>query len=256
MHVRDSGPSDPECGASSLGSEGFFDRYSRFYSTSRTWAVPNRLNRRYDALVGRNAQILDGASVVDLGSHDGRWTLAALEAGAKRVVGIEARPDLVAQAEATLAAYGLSRASYEFVCGDAHVLLGDLDPDSVDVVLCFGFFHETIRHAELLHAIRRLRPSHLVMDVWIHPRTDDPVIRLYLEDSGIESSSFPFHSATGDPLVGHPSRAALELLLADAGFGDLDYFDWLAADIDDWNDLEDYRDRRRVSLVARNLETG
>jgi len=95
-----------------------------------------------------------------------------------------------------------------------------------------------------------------VMDVWIHPRTDDPVIRLYVEDSGIESSSFPFHTATGNPLVGHPSRAALELLLADAGFGELDYFDWLAADIDNWNDLEDYRERRRVSLVARNLEMG
>ena len=59
--------------------------------------------------------------------------------------------------------------------------------------------------AELLHSIRRPEPSHLVMDVWIHPCTDDPVRRLYVEDGAIESSSFPFASATGNPVVGVPA---------------------------------------------------
>lgn len=55
------------------------------------------------------------------------------------------------------------------------------------------------------------------------------------------------------PIVGHPSRAALELMLDDAGFGELDYYDWMGQHLSDWNDLEDYRERRRVSLVAANL---
>ena len=109
------------------------------------------------------------------------------------------------------------------------------------MVLCFGFFHETIRHAELLHTIRALGPTHLIMDVWIHPRTADAAIRVYVEDPDLESSSFPFHSVKGKPVVGHPSRAALEILLADVAFGDPDYSDWMSAQLDDWNDLDDYR---------------
>ena len=30
----------------------------------------------------------------------------------------------------------------------------------------------------------------------------------------------------------------------------------MTAGIDDWNDLEDNRDRRRLSLLARNLQLG
>jgi hypothetical protein len=236
-----------------MSSQGFFDSYPAFFATSRTMAVPNRLNRRYDALIGRNAAVLRDAAIVDLGAHDGRWSFAALKTGARHVTGIEARPHLVANATATMSKYDIPTERYRFVCGDAHEELRALAPGSVDVVLCLGFFHETMRHADLLHAIHLLGPRHLIMDVWIHPRTTDPVIRLYVEDPDLESSSYPYRSATGQPIVGHPSRSALELMLADAGFGKIDYFDWLGVDLEDWNHLEDYRERRRLSLIAVNL---
>lgn len=235
---------------------GFFDSYPEFFNTSTTWAVPNRLNRRYEALIGRNAERLAGASVVDLGSHDGRWSFAALKTGARHVVGLEARARHIDNAEATMARYGIERDRYRFMLGDAHETLRALAPGSADVVLCFGFFNETLRHTELLTGVMRLAPRYLFLDVWIHPRTTDPVIRLYVEDPNLESSSFPFYSATGNPVVGHPSLSALELLLTDAGFGQLDYYDWPAQTFADWNDLEDYRERRRMTLVATNMATG
>src|SRR5215469_18424573 len=73
----------------------FFERFPRFYLSSSTAATSARLNLRYEAIFGENRDIFAGASVLDLASHDGRWSLAALATGARSVIGIEARPELV-----------------------------------------------------------------------------------------------------------------------------------------------------------------
>src|SRR6476661_8939613 len=70
----------------------FFDKYPRFYETSQTTATRGRLNLRYEAIFAENRDIFAGAKVLDIASHDGRWSLAALECGAASVIGIEARP--------------------------------------------------------------------------------------------------------------------------------------------------------------------
>jgi 2-polyprenyl-3-methyl-5-hydroxy-6-metoxy-1,4-benzoquinol methylase len=84
---------------------GFFDSYPRFYSTSQTGAKPNRLNKRHRALIDSNEAIIRGKSVLDIASHDGRWSLAAYRAGACHVVGIEAREHLVKSAQANMREY-------------------------------------------------------------------------------------------------------------------------------------------------------
>ena len=56
----------------------FFDAYPRFYETSKTSASRGRLNLRYEAIFGENADVFRGARVLDIASHDGRWSLAAL----------------------------------------------------------------------------------------------------------------------------------------------------------------------------------
>jgi len=87
--------SDP---GSRVVTAGFFDQYPRFYDTSETFAYPSRLNLRHEAIFGENTDIFEGRRVLDIASHDGRWSFAALQAGAASVVGIEGRPELVASA--------------------------------------------------------------------------------------------------------------------------------------------------------------
>jgi hypothetical protein len=53
-------------------------------------------------------------------------------------------------------------------------------------------------------------------------------------------------------LTGIPSKSALELMLKNYGF-ELSYFDWHAQNIQNWEHLEDYRDNKRVSILAKNL---
>jgi predicted RNA methylase len=87
----------------------FFARYDRFLDTSETAAHPLRLRLRHRAIVRDNAEILDGAHVLDIASHDGRWSFAAQHAGAAHTTGIEARAELVDNAVANFTHYGIPR---------------------------------------------------------------------------------------------------------------------------------------------------
>ena len=74
--------------------ECFFDDYPRFYSTSKTGPSRHRLGARHRAIIEGNERLLVGRRVLDIASHDGRWSFAALKSGAAHVTGIEARPHL------------------------------------------------------------------------------------------------------------------------------------------------------------------
>jgi len=84
----------------------------------------NRMNERYEALFASNRDILEGARVLDLASHDGRYSFAALKAGAAHVTGVEVRESLIDKAQETFAFYGQDPGTYRFVCGDVFEVLG------------------------------------------------------------------------------------------------------------------------------------
>ena len=73
------------------------------------------MNERYEALFASNRDIFDGARVLDLASHDGRYSFAALKTGAAHVTGVEVRQSLVDRAQDTFAFYGQDPETYRFV---------------------------------------------------------------------------------------------------------------------------------------------
>ena len=229
---------------------GFFDEYPRFYTTSVVSPTPERLNERYRALISPSEPLIRERTILDLAAHDGRWSFAALKAGARHVTGIEGRSHLVASAIATARQYGIEAERYRFIVGDVFDQIDLVPTDSIDTVFCFGFFYHTSHHVLLLSKIDRLNPKHLILDTEIDMSTKDCIVRLRKEKVAREGTSIV--SQPGDPshaLVGHPSRSALEMMLT--GFGwDFSYYDWHRAGIKNWYDLDDYRDGKRVSIVA------
>jgi ubiquinone/menaquinone biosynthesis C-methylase UbiE len=229
---------------------GFFDSYPRFFSTSATLAMPNRLNQRHRALIQSNADIISSRSVLDIASHDGRWSLAAHKAGAKYVLGIEARQHLVEASRANMRDYGVPEGQVEFVQGDVMIELDQLESGLFDTVFCFGFLYHMIDHMPLLRKIARLKPTSLVIDTAISTRLGSIV---EVHDEAVQNESA---AAIGDPgnparaVKGYPSRAALELMLKAAGFPVLRYYNWQNVDIKPWDDLKDYYLGRRVSVTA------
>jgi protein-L-isoaspartate O-methyltransferase len=219
----------------------FFDRFDRFYATSQTSAFPHRLNGRYDAIIARNAHLLNGKTVLDIASHDGRWSFAVLKAGAAHVVGVEPRQELIDNANETFECYGVDPACYTFRRGDVFDLLSG---EAFDIVLCLGFFYHTIRHAELLDLIERTGARLVVIDTEVTPMVDEmavvptddlrlvhrnPYIVQLLRDPVGDQQMAWDDSLTRDgrTLVGRPSRAAVRYMAEHFGYV-CETYDWRA----------------------------
>jgi hypothetical protein len=186
--------------------------------------------------------------VIDIASHDGRWSLAALRAGAAEVVGIEARDDLVRAAEENLRLYADGDGRCSFVRGDVFEVLGR-EARGADVVLCLGYLYHTLRYNELLRRIKDVNPRYLVVDTSII-RSARPIVRLRLESNDPQKNAVADSLTHGDrTLVGWPSRRALELVVEGYGFRVERYSDWgaLLRDNPDLTGLEDYAEGRRVT---------
>jgi 2-polyprenyl-3-methyl-5-hydroxy-6-metoxy-1,4-benzoquinol methylase len=229
---------------------GFFDRYPRFFTTSRTAAKPDRLNQRYRALIETNAGIIAGRRILDLASHDGRWSLAANKAGAAHVVGIEARDRLIEAAYGNMREYDVANTQVEFVHGDVLAELDHLEAGQFDTVFCFGFLYHIVDHMPLLRKIARLKPRSLIIDTAVSVR---PATIIEIRDEEIENESNGAIGEPGSPMrsvTGRPTKSALALMLRAAGFGAPCYYDWLHSGIQRWDDLSDYYIGTRVSLTS------
>jgi hypothetical protein len=237
----------------------FFDEHPRFLDTGSVFTERHRLNLRHRAIIERNRDILAGARVLDIASHDGRWSFAALKAGAAHVTGIEARHDAVDAGEETFAAYGVDPSTYRFIRGDVFDVLGSEELE-VDVVLLLGFLYHTYRHTELLHGIRRLNPRYVVVDTTVMTG-DEPFLRLRQDnpDSSGAAVLDPF-AHNGKTLVLRPSAPAVRRMLR--------AYDFVVEDVVDWPALieenrgrqpagtrariGDYRNGNRVTMRARS----
>jgi Methyltransferase domain len=227
----------------------FFDDFPRFYETSDTGADRGRLNLRYEAIFGDREETLQGARVIDIASHDGRWSFAALKTGAAEVVGIEAREELVRVARENVAHYGVDDSRLRFVAGDVFARLGQSVVEA-DVVLCLGYLYHTLRYNELMLRIRATNPRFLVIDTVVLPRRKRPFVKLRLDRNEPQRNAVADSYSYGDAtVVGWPSLPALELLLGAYGFAVESYADWgsLLRDNPGLEDVSDYAQARRVT---------
>ena len=231
----------------------FFDAFARFQATSSVGASPNRLNARYAAIVDRNREIFAAARVLDLASHDGRWSFAALHAGAAHVTGVEARADLVEAAEKTFAAYGVGPDRYRFVVGTLPDALA-ASPVRADVVLLLGFLYHTARHAELVAAVAATGARHVIVDTCVCGDAAPPAPIVELRR---ESVAYPANQAVadagngGEAVVAYPSRRAVQFLFDGVGY-DTEEIDWAPVLRDvpaaPRDDVADYRDGSRTTF--------
>jgi Methyltransferase domain len=228
----------------------FFEQFPQFYRTSSTHPTTARLNLRYEAIFGENRDIFAGARVLDLASHDGRWSLAALEAGARSVTGIEARPELVKAAAENLSEYGYGEDRVRFVAGDVHEVLSTQDLEA-DVVLCLGFLYHTLRYNELLGGIRRTNARYLIIDTFSpHMMGPVPNVNVLTEDADEEGKAAADSYTHGlSVLVGRPNLAAIRVMLEAYGYRVERLSDWagLLRDNPGTDNCGDYANGKRIT---------
>ncbi len=231
----------------------FFDEFPRFYESSETSPRPWRLNLRHAAIFQEHAALFRGKRVLDIASHDGRWTMAALDAGAAHVVGIEGRSELVQEASSTLVGYGISEERFSLVEGDVFEVLAKQSIE-VEVVLCLGFFYHTMRYNELWTRVRECNPTDLLVDTLIEPDVKEAYIRVTTERVARQGNAIADAFSYGDAmLIGRPSRRALRVMGRAYGFDLAGTSDWagLIRDNPDADGIGDYKSGRRITAHFR-----
>jgi hypothetical protein len=218
----------------------FFHHFARFVETSETGPWLDRLNARYLTLIHANRGLIEGARVLDLASHDGRFSFAALQNGAASVIGVEHEPHLVAKANENMELYAVGRGRYEFLLGDMFDLIPKLE-HSCDIVFCFGILYHINDHMRLLQAIAEHAPKTLIIDSNI-----SHIERAAIELRAPVAGSPP---PVGAQLEGWPSRAGLDAMLSSFGWT-FEYYDWPHSGLVDSPKMDDYRVGRRASVVV------
>jgi hypothetical protein len=228
----------------------FFDRFPVFYSSSDVGAYPNRLNNRHRAIIGPIRHELTGADVLDIGSHDGRWGFAALEAGACHVTGIEPRSVHIHSAADVFAGLNVNPNRFEFHKSAVMDWLGE--GLEFDFVFCLGVLYHTDQGIELLRRCCKWAKHGVVIDSRVI-RAPRPVMRYELERSGDPGNGY---GPGPEVMVGIPSIPLIDLTLRQCGFQIAQFHEWHADDLVDpgnWEDLDDYKNGTRISLVARPI---
>lgn len=203
----------------------FFDDHPEFLETSHTASNKGRLNLRHLAIIEEHREVLNGKRVLDIASHDGRWSFAALQAGAAHVTGIEGRDHLVTNANKTFAAKGIDPSRFRFITGDAHDTL-TAGVGTFDVVMCLGFLYHTLRYSELFAGIRATGAQHVLMDSRTHPGSERMVRVINNtkeKDSMAVEDRFSYQGMT---LVGTPTASAVVFMLKTYGFDVVSQPDW------------------------------
>jgi hypothetical protein len=236
----------------------FFDDHREFLESSTTATSVGRLNLRHLAIIDAHGDVLRGARVLDIASHDGRWSLAALEAGAAHVTGIEGRPDLVENARRTFASNRVDESRYTMIAGDAHDILTS-GVGQMDVVMCLGFLYHTLRYPELFAGIRATGAKYVIIDSMVLANAKRPQVRLVGNPAHIPSMAVADrYSHNGRSLVGVPSVKAIKQMLQIYGYEVISQPDWtrLIAEHPEVRPIRKYASGERVTLLAADVESG
>ena len=229
-------------------SGGFFDNYSRFSETSLTGADDGMawINRRHRVLIEGCAEAIRDHAVLDFGSHDGRWALAAILAGAKHVTCVEPDEGLNSAAHDNLSHYGcMDRAT--LVQSDTMSYLSG-SPAKAQTAFLFGMLTLISEQPVLFGQLRRLGVDNLVIDTHVIEGETKPVFQPFRAMTQTGNAIIADRTGHNGWMMGMvPSLSALLMMLHHYGYEAkvLDWSSWLDHPI-----TADYRSGRRVSVLA------
>jgi precorrin-6B methylase 2 len=195
----------------------FFDRFPRFYETSHSGLDKIWLEARYQMLIEAQQHLIKDKIVADFACHDGRWSLAALDKGASKVLAIEPDDHLLGLTRENFKHYQINSDKIEFISQDAVecVRSGEL---KADTVFLFGFLTLLPNMPEFFVRLSQTKVSAIVIDVQVHS-SRKPTLMLRRVASGKINQAAPNETFLNANTMGMiPSVLGLKLMLEHAGF--------------------------------------
>jgi 2-polyprenyl-3-methyl-5-hydroxy-6-metoxy-1,4-benzoquinol methylase len=213
-----------------------------------------RMNKRHDALIAPFASEISGSRVLDLASHDGRWSYAFAGAGAASVVGIEGRQEMVEMFDDFPDEALKSKVELRF--GDIYVELGAAitNGETYDVVAVFGILYHLMDHFRLFLLIRKLKPKLIIVDSEFMRRPAS-MMMLVSELTSNVLNAIPQYEGQERAIKAIPSFKAMWRMAKALDYS-CDWVDWDARAKDDRRGVSDYyreTDMRRGTCMLRPI---
>jgi len=233
---------------------GFFDFIADLPHYHDHSAPVPRMNRRFEVLIEPHKDEINGARVLDLASHDGRWCYAFAGAGAASVVGIEGRQEMVDKfvdyPDEDL------KAKIELRVGDLYdgMEAAIANGETYDVIGVFGILYHLMDHFRLFQLVRRLKPKLVIVDSEFMLRPA-PIMMLVTERTSNVLNAIPQYEGQERAIKAVPSFKAMERMAEALAF-DCEWHDWDARDKYDRRGVSDYyreKDMRRGTCVLRPM---
>jgi trehalose 2-sulfotransferase len=249
----------PRHSGSSEPASHFFDRYERIKFAEAEGRpgglgvfAKKRRRARYDSIIGRNRKLFEAAQVLDLQCGNGIWSLAALDAGAAHVVGVDSRKKPIDTASELFAKYGVKTDSYQLIRANVLAELSAFSPGSFDLILC----QDSLADLHFVFSqFQRLRPKYVILDTAITNRKTPFVIfkttTFKLRDLRATASAETRRRRIAS-IVAIPTDAAINMLCERFGFS-CHLVDWHDSGITDWVGISDYENDRRRTYVLELL---
>ncbi len=145
---------------------------------------------------------LKGKRILDIACNSGFWSIQCRLLGAE-VVGFDARPELIEQANLIKSIAGLDQVDFQLLNFD------EMKPERLgrfDAVLNLGILYHLPDPLAALLATKAMAKSAIILDtsVW---RSGDPVVHYRWEEP------VDIRDASTAGIVGYPSESAIELML-------------------------------------------
>ena len=213
-----------------------------------------RLNRRYEHIILPIEKEIQGARVLDLGSHDGRWPYAIAAAGAREVVGLEGRPELVSQYNDYPASS--FKHAVRFIVGD---FVSEMDRliasgERFDLVFCLGVYYHTMHHYRMMQQMTAFKPRLIIIDS-VLSLSKRPCIDLLRNRTEAKANAIAEADSQDWIPAGTPSLSAVSLMAKSLGYSEY-VVPWQLPP-KQRNGVKDYFDklkgRRRYTLLLRPI---
>jgi ubiquinone/menaquinone biosynthesis C-methylase UbiE len=136
---------------------------------TKRWAVPYHsecINGRIGVLLDNNRQYLQNKSILDIGSHTGIFSWAALQLGAKFIHGIDVEKRTTKRCIELFSREDISASKYKFETNDVLQFLEGIEKNSFDTVFCFGVLYYMTEPYHLLKLMARAAKETVLIDTF------------------------------------------------------------------------------------------
>jgi tRNA (mo5U34)-methyltransferase len=177
---------------------------------------------------------LEGKRVLDIACNSGFWSIQCALMGAD-VVGFDARPELIAQANLLKRITGAERAQFRVL--DFREMSPEALGGTFDVVLNLGFLYHVAEPIAALERTKRMARKQILLDTAVHPSDEFAMHLKWEEPSDIRM-------AAEEGMVALPTKPAVELMLRHLRFGS-----WIEIPVRTRDLPLDYRTGKRASWL-------